>query len=278
MRYFRKRTLLTLLCAALCLGLLACSGQEIQPEKRIADTLSRLGVADAKLVEADNDPKLGDEGSLLYTSDATQMGYYFDPDSGVLTDIFSYNILGGTYRKQAAASPAPIPVTYSSESREELLLEYARSCVGDNLFGTLELRVDQDQGELHQYTVTESYDGIKTGTTVLISITADGQITMVNVTIGHVFEKAADGRWILAAGDDLIGEDAAIAVARTGLNALDLNIRSVSDDATCKLDAAEDMLVYTIYISFTDENGREREYRAAVNAHTGELWREAVTR
>ena len=277
MKYSRKRTLLALLCAVLCLGLLACAGPEVPPEERIADTFSSLGVTDAKQVEADNDPKLGDEGCLLYTSDATQMGYYFDPDSGILTDIFSYNILGGTYRKQAAASPAPASMTCSSEIREEQLLEYARSCIGDNLFGTLALRVDQDQGELHHYTVTESYDGIETGTTVLFSATAAGRITMVNVTIGSVFKKAGNGTWVLAAGNDLIGAEAAIAVARTGLDALDMAV-TVSNEASCELTATEDQLIYIVHILFTDENSWQRQYLAYVNAHTGELWQEGISK
>ena len=268
------------LCVLFALSALLLPGctksSAYSPQDRIAATLSGLGVADARPDETGS-AKLSDEGALLYTSNETQMGYFFDPKTGALLDVFDFNTLGGTYRETAAASPAPAPVVFAADNRDAFLLEYAKVCIGPDLIGDLSLRVGQDLGELHSYTVTESYDGIPTGTAVSFSTGADGRIGMVNVTIGSVFEKAKDGTWVLDT-DKLIGEEAAIQIARDSLKALDLEIRSVSEDATCKLDAVEDLLIYTIHIGFTDAKGREREYRCGINAYTGELWREVVTR
>lgn len=270
------------LCFILTLSTLLLPGcarnSAFSPQDRIDATLSALGAADAKLNKTGSTPKIVDEGCQLYISSETQMGYCFDPATGVMTDIFSFSTLGGDYRKAAEASPAGVPMAFSPESREEDLLKYAKACIGSDLFGSLDLRVDQDQGELHHYTVTESYEGIETGTTVSFSANAQGQITMVNVSIGKIFKQTKDGTWVLAAGDELIGQEAAIEIARDGLKAMDMDIRSVSEDASCKLDAMEDTLVYTIRIGFTYENGWECKYIAAVNAHTGELCREAVTK
>lgn len=248
------------------------------PHDRVTSTLCALGVTDAKLSTPGNTPSLSGEGCLLYTSDSTRMGYYFNPDTGILEDIFDYDMLGGTYRKKAEASPALSPMQVSQSGKEEELIEFARACIGENLIGSLQLRVDQDRGELHQYTVFESFNGIKTGTNVVFTTNSEGRIKMCNVTIGSIFERAKDGTWVIAAGDDLIGEEAAIAAARKGLEELDLEIKSISDQASCELTAAEDRLIYVVRISYTTNNDLPQEYLAYVNAHTGELWQEGISR
>ena len=99
----------------------------------------------------------------------------------------------------------------------------------------------------------------------------------VNVAIGSVFEKNADGSYSIVDGGELIGEEAAVEAARAGLEVL-LDPPYISELASCRLDAAEDKLVYTVEIPFTDENDLSRIYSAAVIAQTGELWREAVSK
>lgn len=266
-----RSSILLLLCISLSVLLLACAG----PEDRISGTLSRLGVTDA--APAATHPKLSGEGSVLYTSDSTQMGYYFDPDTGELEDIFDYSMLGRSYREKASASPALAPMQVSMSSKEEELIAYAKACIGDDLIGTLQFRIDQDQGLMHQYTVVAYYDGFKTGTTVIFTTNAAGRIEMCNVAIGSIFERAKDGTYVIAAGDDLIGEEAAIAVARAGLDALDM-AATVSSEASCELTAAEDRLIYVVRIPFTDGKDWQRQYLAYVNAHTGELWQEGISR
>lgn len=280
-QFISRRTLLPICGILLFFVLFIAIGNRTSahsPHDQITSTLSSLGVMDAEFVEQISDPGRSRDGCLLYTSDSTQMGYYFNPDTGILEDIFDYSMLGHIYREKASSSPAPSPMQISVSSIENELIDYAKACIGDNQIGELQLETKQDEGSTHRYTATEFYDGIETGTTVMFSCTPEGQITMVNVAIGSIFERAENGTWVLAAGDDLIGEDAAIAIARSGLEALDLEIKAISDEASCELTAAEDLLVYTVRISFTDGNGWDREYRAGVNAHTGELRQEAITK
>lgn len=247
------------------------------PQDQIASTFSNLSVMDAEFVEQVSDPGKKKDGCLLYTSDSTQMGYYFDPETGVLTDILHYSRIGGTYSEQLSSASALTPMQAAPENRTDALLQYAKLCIGNFQIGELQIETKQDQGELHRYTVTELYDGIETGTTVQFSCTPAGQITMVNVAIGSIFEPAKDGTYVIAGGSELIGEEAAVEIARTGL--VDRMAPSyVSDLASCKLDAAEDQLVYTVEIPFTDEEGLSHIYSAAINAHTGELWQESVTK
>ncbi len=248
------------------------------PHDRITSTLTALGVTDAELTASDKVPALGDEGCILYTSNTTQMGYYFDPDTGILKDIFDYSMLGGPYHEEASTSPALMPMQVSLSNRDEELFEYAKACIGEDLIGSLQLRIDQDRGLLHQYTVIEYYEGIKTGTSLVFTTSPDGRIQMCNITIGSIFERAKDGTWSIAAGDNLIGEAAAIEIARSGLEALDMEIKTISDQASCELNAAEDRLIYVVRIPFTDGTDWQQQYLAYINAHTGELWQEGISR
>lgn len=280
-QFISRRTLLPICGILLFFVLFIAIGNRTSahsPHDRITSTLSSLGVMDAEFVEQISDPGRSRDGCLLYTSDSTQMGYYFEPDTGMLKTALHYSRINSTYKEKASSASALMPMQASSENRTASLLRYAENCIGESLIGELQLETKQDEGSTHRYTATEFYDGIETGTTVMFSCTPEGQITMVNVAIGSIFERAENGTYVLAAGDDLIGEDAAIAMARSGLEALDQEIKAISDEASCELTAAEDLLVYTVRISFTDGNGWDREYRAGVNAHTGELWQEAITK
>jgi hypothetical protein len=98
------------------------------------------------------------------------------------------------------------------------------------------------------------------------------------VDIGSIFAPGPFGTWVIAAGEELIGEEAAIEAARAGLQALDMEISSISDEAVCELDAAQDALIYVVTIDFIDEDGRTRNYLATINAHTGELRVESISR
>lgn len=266
---------LLLLTAAM---LISCTGQApADPEARIAAVFSALGVTDAQFREKVSDPGRNRDGCLLYTSDSTQMGYYFEPDTGVLKTALHYSRIGSTYREKASGTAALMPMQASAENRTATLLQYAESCIGESLIGELQLVTRQDEGSMHRYTATEFYDGIETGTTVMFSCTPEGQITMVKVAIGSVFEKNRDGSYRIAGGDKLIGEEAAIEAALSGMNAR-FDPSEVSEEITCKLDATEDMLVYTVKIPFTDENSLSRTYSVAVNAHTGELFYEAISK
>lgn len=249
----------------------------ISPQDYIASTLSALGAADAEFVEQISDPGRSRDGCLLYTSDSTQMGYYFEPDTGVLKSISHYSHINSTYSEKASDASALTPMQVTENDRSDALLQYAKACIGEDLIGELRIETKQDQGTMHRYTVTELYDGIETGTTVMFSCTSEGQIIRVNVAIGSVFEKNADGSYSIVDGGELIGEEAAVEAARAGLEAL-LDPPYISELASCRLDAAEDKLVYTVEIPFTDENDLSRIYSAAVIAQTGELWREAVSK
>lgn len=280
MNTFLRRSIPVFLCIIFVALLFYFSKDSVtafSPQDYITSTLSSLGVMDAEFAEQVSDPGRSRDGCLLYTSDSTQMGYYFEPDTGVLKSIFHYTLLDHTYSEKASQASAPMPMQASTENCTDSLLRYAEVCIGEDLIGDLQIETKQDEGILHRYTVTEFYDGIETGTTVMFSCTPEGQITMVNEAIGSVFEKDADGSYSIAGGGALIGEEAAVEAARSGLEAL-LDPPYISDLASCKLDAAEDKLVYTVEIPFTDENDLSRIYSAAVIAQTGELWREAISK
>jgi len=264
-----------LILAALLLA--SCAGQRSStPQDRINATLSALGVTDAEFAEQVHAPESHRDGCLLYLSDITKMGYFFDPDTGTPVSILRFDLLDSPYRENdpIASTPMMLP----AENREEALLRYATDLIGEDLIGQLQVRVNQDQGLLHNYTVIESYDGIETGTAVGFTGREDGSVSMVRVEIGSIFEPGPFGTWVIAAGEELIGEEAAVEIARAGLQAMEIDTKTISDDATCELTAAEDLLIYTVRISFTDGSDNVREYLAGVNAHTGELWREGISK
>lgn len=257
--------------------LASCAGQRSStPQDRINATLSALGVTDATFAEQVHDPDSHRDGSLLYLSDATKMGYFFDPDTGAPVSILRYELLDSPYREKDPIASAPLRLP--DDDRDGALLRYAEALIGESLIGQLWVHVNQDQGQLHNYTVIESYDGIETGTTVGFTCREDGSVSTVRVEIGSIFAPGPFGTWVIAAGEELIGEEAAIEAARAGLQALDTEISSISDEAVCELDAAQDALIYVVTIDFIDEDGRTRNYLATINAHTGELRVESISR
>lgn len=270
-----RLSVFVLILAALLLA--SCAGQRSStPQDRINATLSALGVTDAEFAEQVHAPESHRDGCLLYLSDITKMGYFFDPDTGTPVSILRFDLLDSPYRENdpIASTPMMLP----AENREEALLRYATDLIGEDLIGQLQVRVNQDQGLLHNYTVIESYDGIETGTAVGFTGREDGSVSTVRVEIGSIFEPGPFGTWVIAAGEELIGEEAAVEIARAGLQAMEIDTKTISDDATCELTAAEDLLIYTVRISFTDGSDNVREYLAGVNAHTGELWREGISK
>ena len=270
-----RLSVFVLILAALLLA--SCAGQRSStPQDRINATLSALGVTDAEFAEQVHAPESHRDGCLLYLSDITKLGYFFDPDTGTPVSILRFDLLDSPYRENdpIASTPMMLP----AENREEALLRYATDLIGEDLIGQLQVRVNQDQGLLHNYTVIESYDGIETGTAVGFTGREDGSVSTVRVEIGSIFEPGPLGTWVIAAGEELIGEEAAVEIARAGLQAMEIDTKTISDDATCELTAAEDLLIYTVRISFTDGSDNVREYLAGVNAHTGELWREGISK
>lgn len=259
-------SVLLLLAAVLasCAG-----GKPAEPDERIDATLSALGVTDAQFREQVSDPGGKKDGCLLYTSDTTKMGYFFDPDSGAPVRILRSDLLDSPYREDDPV--APEPMTLPREGRDEALIRYAQALLGEDLIGQLSILVGQDEGEVHHYTVYETYDGIKTGTRIGFSSRSNGSITIIKVEPGSVFKPGPFGTWVIADGDDLIGEEAAIKIAREGFEQLDVQIQGVSDNITCELDATHDNLVYDVKIPFTEPNGWIRSYMAVIDAHTGEL-------
>lgn len=258
---------LLLLTAAM---LISCTGQApADPEARIAAVFSALGVTDAEFAEQVSDPEQKEDGCLLYTSQATKMGYFFDPDTGAPVSIQRFDRLESPYREDDPV--APEPMLLPRQTRDEAMLRYAQALLGENGFGQLSILVSQDEGSVHRYTVVETYEDIETGTRIGFTCSSDGHITRVNVELGRIFKQDRSGKWVIAAGDKLIGEEAAIAIAREGFEQLDVVKRSVSDDITCELTASQDTLRYAVEIHFTDGNGWTRGYTALIDAHTGEL-------
>ena len=275
-KQFRISTFLLLLLLTAAI-LASCAAPEAAaPQKRIAATLSALGVTDAQFREQVSDPGRKRDGCLLYTSDTTKMGYFFAPDTGTPVSLLRFDLLDGPYREDDPV--AREPMILPGESRDEALLRYAQALLGWDMIGQLSVRVGQDEGAVRNYTVTETYDGIPTGTSVGFTVRANGSVSTVSVELGSIFKPGFFGRWVIAAGDQLIGEDAAIAVAREGFAQLNMAKQSVSDDISCELTASQDALLYTVQIHFTDGNGWVRSYKAVIDAHTGQLLRDLISK
>lgn len=270
----RISIILLLLTAAV---LASCAAPKpAAPEERITAVFSALGVTDAQFREQVSDPGRKRDGCLLYTSDAAKMGYFFDPDTGAPVSLLRFDLLDSPYREDDPA--AREPMLLPGESRDEALLRYAQALLGGDMIGQLSVRVGQDEGAVRNYTVTETYDGIPTGTSVGFTSRSNGSVSTVRVELGSIFKPGFFGRWVIAAGDQLIGEEAAIAVAREGFAQLDMGKQSVSDDISCELTASQDALLYTVQIHFTDGNGWVRGYKAVIDAHTGELLKNLISK
>lgn len=261
-----RTAILFLLSIVLSAALTACGG----PEDRVAATLSRLGVTDAVFAEQVSDPGDLRDGCLLYTSDSTQMGYYFDPETHNLTSILNYTLMGGSYFRLAEAFSPSAPMVIPADNREEVLLRYANAILGDARIGELSIDSVQDQGLLQSFSIRECYKDIETGTGMFFSTDADGRVSFCNITVGGVFRRGFFGNYEIAAGSDFIGEEAAIEVARGGLYALELASGAVKC-VSCELRAREDTLLYIVTFSFPDQNGHQREYQGWVNACAGTL-------
>ena len=268
-----KKFWIPALCLVLCLAAL-CG---CQSGDKIADTLAALGVKDAASAGQVSDPDDLRDGCLLYVSDSTQMGYYFDPETHDLFSILDYSLMGGEYAKAAQANTPSAPMVIPADNREDALLRYAEAILGDARIGDLAVTSVQDHGMLHSFSIRETYKGIETGTAMFFSTDADGRISFCNITVGGVFKAGAFGTYVLAAGDDLISEESAVETARAGLDALEM-ASGAPECISCELRAREDTLLYIVTLSFRDRSGSEREYQGWVNAHTGALDWETLCR
>ena len=91
-KQFRISTFLLLLLLTAAI-LASCAVPEaVAPQKRIAATLSALGITDAEFREQVSDPGRKRDGCLLYTSDTAKMGYFFDPDTGTPVSLLRFDL------------------------------------------------------------------------------------------------------------------------------------------------------------------------------------------
>ena len=119
MKNSARYSMLAVLCVVTLTVLLLFAAQNnvsaFTPGDRITAALSRLGVQDAKFAEQVCEPELRKDGCLLYTSDSTQMGYYFEPDTGVLTAIVHYSFMDGTYGEKLRLLTPLLPCRYPQQ-------------------------------------------------------------------------------------------------------------------------------------------------------------------
>lgn len=268
-----KRFWFPVLCLALCLVMLCgCRSGE-----KIPDTLDALAMADAEFAGQVSNPDDLRDGCLLYVSNRAQMGCYFDPETHNLVSILHYSLMDGEYAAISHSTAPSAPMVIPADDREQALLRYAGAILGDAQIGTLSITSVQDQGLSHSFSITESYEGIETGTAMFFSTDANGRVSFCNITIGGVFRQNAWGNYEIAAGNDLISEEAAVETARMGLAGLKV-ASGTPAFISCRLRAREDTLLYIVTLSFRDSNGSQREYQGWVNAHTGALDGETLCR
>lgn len=195
------------ICIAICLCALVALGLGIAlrdvPEVSAAtylanQTLQKLGVTDAVLVEKADDPRPSTGDYLLYTSDEKQYGYFFDMESGRLIRVEHYSLLELESTESAGLEVQAL----EGEDRYEMLLEFAGACLSPDLIGELKLEnTNGEDGKIDIYSITEYYNGFPTGSSVSVNY-MDGVIHSSLITTGSIFSRDAQGNIVLTNGDD----------------------------------------------------------------------------
>lgn len=245
-------------------------------QNKIEDTLDRLGVTDAVSVGANHnvDERLNEY--LLYTSASTGTGYFFESEYGQLVQVWDASMMG----VETPENEISVMSVMGVEDLESVALEYAAACVGSDLIADLEIRQSHNAGYGYVYTVVEKYDGIETGTVVVVTCDNQGKIISCEVTIGNLFEKNEDGNITSKNGMALIEANAA---KDTMYNAMtqeagDLVAELQWEDTVCELRANGEKMYYFIRIFFKDDNGTERAFSGNVDAYTGEILVSALSK
>lgn len=241
-------------------------------QDQIDKTFECLNVSDAVLVSTNSPDSTASSEILQYHSETAKMNYYFTASSGVLTEIWHDAYFAGKIEiLRSDDSPA-----LSSEILNQLILDYAEGCITNHQFGELVITKCNDAGSrFYDFTVTEFYEGILTGTKIEINTIDDGQITLADVTIGSIFTKDESGRIVPVDDRPLIGEETAIESALAAF-AEDLpndsaSILSDQINAEPRVFKEGTTLGYFVTIRYEDSSGRNCTYRASINAYTGEV-------
>lgn len=251
--------------------LFATQSSATSTQSKIDAKLEDLGAFDAQDQGIVADPFDETLEYRLYTSQANNLQYYFNPDTG---DYCKSNALVSPMRDQEDATveiqsePAP---ALSREELRSIALEYAKNCVQDDLFG--ELRLDSETSTFYYF--YEYYNDQRTGTRVTVTVHEDGEVTGSVCKITTLYQRNEDGTYSLKNGTDFISEEEAYAAAdRAMMEALDGVISSADPDgAVCDMDNDHNNIFYIVQIPFQDtcETPCTRYCTIHVDAYTGEI-------
>lgn len=262
----KQRVVILLL--ALVLVLTACGG-ELTSEQRMSQTLKALNVSDAQTDTVYTNADVIDPDWISYSSDSNQMVYSFEAETGYLREIQSYGLLDPNDEE----IPQEDTSVLSDEERREWILTFAANCIYPNQIGQLQISSEHFSNIDYLYEVTEIYDGIETGTRMMIICNPNGQIDIGVVHIGSVFEKNAFGSYSLVNGDDFIGEEAAIQVALEFVEeqAAENGDTVLPDTAVFEIKAHENKLYYMVTIDTEESDGYVVSYDVQVDVYSGEI-------
>lgn len=201
-----------------------------------------------------------------YTDESGDMTLCFDLETGRLVRLENLAALEEGDRE---------PVFDSEEEKRECALEWAEDTLADARFGELVLT----NVGTYSYVFSEYYDGIPTGTAVDVTFLDNGELLSVSLFYGDLFERDAFGRYSLRRGDDLIGEDAAIAAAEKAFaECADARGYTYTQKPTVELTVYRKQLCYKVTIVTDRIADWARDFTIWVDAYDAEILSIAYTK
>lgn len=252
----------------LALLLTACAG-ELTPQERISRTLEALGASDAQTDTVYTNSDFLDPDDICYSSDSAQLVYSFAADTGYLHEVIHYSLTDPDY-EEPETEVAPV---LTDAQRQELVLTFAADCLCPNQIGDLQIASEHFSNIDYTYQITETYDGMETGTQMMIICSPEGQIQVCVLHVGTIFEKNMFGSYSLVEGDDFITGETAIQTALEFVEeqAAEKGDTVLPDTAVSEIKARKDEQYYLVSIDTQEPGGYIVTYDVHADVHTGEI-------
>lgn len=234
----------------------------------VMNTLEGMGITDAqRSPELESETADGD-GIIYfcYTSDSTELVFYFDGANGLLRSVDTYQNLEPDDSDEITTNAIPL----TDAQREAESLAMAQMLLTSHQIG--ELRIDEIMSTQlwDRFIVKEYYEGQPTGTSVTVAW--EGSSIMGAVPhLGTIFKKDAVGNIVPVNDGEKITEEQAIDAALEVLRETESNL----DEGTteCELVIVSGGYCYKVFVqtALSASNGVTTEYAVLVNAYTGEI-------
>lgn len=225
------------------------------PQDRTNKVLRNLKLEDAIDLGEYTSPIQSVGECHAYTDESGDMTLCFDLETGRLVQLENLAALEEGDRE---------PVFDSEEEKRECALKWAEDTLADARFGELVLT----NVGTYSYVFSEYYDGIPTGTSAMVSFMENGELLGVSLFYGDLFERDVFGRYSLRRGDDLIGEDAAVAAAEKALAEFaEAQGYTYTQKPTVELTVYRNQLCYKVTIVTDRTSERARDFYIHVDAY-----------